>query len=188
MFSLTHIDDSWTLLLDRDGVINVEKNNDYIFSWNEFKFYPYSLEALAILATIFPRICIVTNQKGVGKGLMTASTLADIHSKMIASILAAGGRIDKIYYCSDVEDASPNRKPQPGMALQAKADFPAIDFSKTIVVGNRPSDMRFGRNAGVYTAYIDTTHPDTVNPHPDIDIRYKDLLAFAHACKAAKKM
>jgi D-glycero-D-manno-heptose 1,7-bisphosphate phosphatase len=188
MFSLTHIDDRWSLLLDRDGVINVEKNNDYILHWNEFQFYSYSLKALALLATIFPRICIVTNQKGVGKGLMTTEALATIHTNMITAIQQAGGRIDKIYYCSDLEDTSPNRKPQPGMAFQAKADFPAIDFSKTIMVGNRPSDMRFGRNAGVHTVYLDTTHPETTNPHPDIDVRYPHLLAFAEACKAAKEL
>lgn len=188
MLSLTHIDHSWALLLDRDGVINVEKDNDYILHWNEFHFYPYSLDALAILAKIFPTICVVTNQKGVGKGIMTIDSLTEIHTNMIASIHHAGGRIDKIYYCTDVENDSPNRKPQPGMAFQAKKDFPAIDFSKTIMVGNRPSDMRFGRNAGVYTVYLNTTHPETAVPHPDIDLRFENLLAFAQACEAAKKM
>ncbi|MFX8836773.1 hypothetical protein ABTM80_19625, partial [Acinetobacter baumannii] len=63
---------------------------------------------------------------------MTIDSLTEIHTNMIASIYHAGGRIDKIYYCTDVENDSPNRKPQPGMAFQAKKDFPAIDFSKTI--------------------------------------------------------
>lgn len=188
MLSLSHIDTSWSLLLDRDGVINVEKDNDYILHWNEFHFYPDSLEALAILAQIFPIICIVTNQKGVGRGLMTSAALAEIHTNMVTTIQHAGGRIDKIYYCTDIENDSPNRKPQPGMASQAKADFPIIDFSKTIMVGNRPSDMRFGRNAGVHTVYLNTTHPETPVPHPDIDLRFENLLAFAQACAAAKKM
>jgi histidinol-phosphate phosphatase family protein len=188
MLSLSHIDASWSLLLDRDGVINVEKDNDYILHWDEFHFYPESLTALAILANIFPTICIVTNQKGVGKGLMTTATLTEIHNNMTAAIVNTGGRIDKIYYCTDLENDSPNRKPQPGMAFQAKADFPKIDFAKTIMVGNRPSDMRFGRNAGAHTVYLDTTHPETTNPHPDIDLRFENLLAFANACVAAKKM
>ncbi len=188
MISLTQIDESWSLILDRDGVINVEKDNDYILSRNEFILYPYSLEALQILAGLFGRIVIATNQKGVGKGLMTEADLQEIHADLLLQVTASGGRIDQIYYCTDLDDASPNRKPQPGMALQAQADFPEMNFQKTIMVGNRPSDMRFGRNAGVHTVYLTTTHPETPFPHPDIDLRYAHLLSFAQACLAAKKM
>ena len=64
MFSLKHIDSSWTLFLDRDGVLNVEKKEDYIRHWDEFQFYPEALEALPILAKTFDKIVITTNQKG----------------------------------------------------------------------------------------------------------------------------
>ncbi|MES2003540.1 MAG: HAD-IIIA family hydrolase [Bacteroidota bacterium] len=181
MLDLSQINSSWTLFLDRDGVINHDKDNDYIRNWEEFRLYDTTLEAIAILAAKFPRIVITTNQKGVGKGLMTVNDLDNIHTKMRAKITEAGGRIDKVYYCADLSDDSVNRKPNPGMAFQAQADFPAIDLSRSIIVGNRISDMGFGRNAGMHTVFLATTHPETPFPDPLIDLRFDDLLAFAKA-------
>jgi histidinol-phosphate phosphatase family protein len=178
---LENIENSWTLFLDRDGVINHEKKLDYILHWNEFKFYDGVKEALQIFNTTFKIIVIVTNQKGVGKGLMTEDDLHTIHKKMIEEIHAGSGRIDKVYYCADLENDSPNRKPNHGMALQAKQDFSTIDFSKSIMVGNKLSDMEFGRNAGMHTVFLATTNPEVEFPHPFIDFRFDNLLAFAQA-------
>ncbi len=187
MFSLAPIDTSWTLFLDRDGVLNYEKKEDYIRNWTEFRFYEGVPEAIASLNEIFSRIVIVTNQKGIGKGLMTAEDLNNIHNPMLQAIEKEGGKIDHIYYCPDLADDSPNRKPQAGMAFQAKSDFPEIDLSKSIMVGNRMSDMKFGRNAGMHTVFLATTHPDTPYPDPMIDLRFNHLMAFAEACIHAKK-
>ncbi|MFY7963866.1 MAG: D-glycero-alpha-D-manno-heptose-1,7-bisphosphate 7-phosphatase [Chitinophagaceae bacterium] len=178
---LAKIDSSWTLFIDRDGVINHEKKADYILNWDEFVFYNGVKPAMKILNKKFGIIVMVTNQKGVGKGLMTMDDLQLIHTNMTCEILEAGGRIDKIYYCSDVNNDSYNRKPNPGMALQAKIDFPTIDFSKSIMVGNKLSDMEFGRNAGINTVFLATTNPETPFPHPAIDVRFNDLLAFTKA-------
>lgn len=181
MLDLKKIDRSWTLFLDRDGVINHDKDNDYIRDWNEFRFYDTTLEALAIIEKHFGRIVVTTNQKGVGKGLMSVADLDNIHANMLGMIQEKGGRIDKVYYCSDLSDDSVNRKPNPGMAHQAKADFAEIDLSKSMIIGNRISDMGFGRNAGIYTVFVATTHPETPFPNPLIDLRFDDLLAFAKA-------
>lgn len=181
MLDLQKIDKSWTLFLDRDGVINHDKDNDYIYNWGEFLFYDDNLAALATVSNHFNRIIIVTNQKGVGRGLMSVEDLADIHDNMVAAIQKAGGHIDKIYYCPDLADDSPNRKPNAGMAFQAKQDFPEIDFSKSIIVGNRISDMGFGRNAGMHTVFVATTHPETAFPDPLIDLRFESLASFAKA-------
>ena len=178
-FSL--INEEWTLFLDRDGVINVEKNEDYIRQWAEFQFYPESLLALPLLANKFPRIIITTNQKGVGKGLMTEEDLKDIHFNMVEQIESVNGRIDHIYYCTDLDNDSPNRKPQAGMAFQAAAQFPLIQLDKSIMVGNRMSDMEFGRNAGMHTVFLATTHPETVFPDTKIDYRFDNLFQFAKA-------
>ena len=176
-----HITEDWTLFLDRDGVINHEKKDDYIRNWSEFKFYPESLTALPLLAQKFSRIIITTNQKGIGKGWMTDADVALIHDNMTQYIIELGGRIDAIFYCSDLDNASYNRKPQPGMAFQAKEKFPSIDFSKSIMVGNRMSDMEFGRNAGMHTVYLATTNPEAPYPDTKIDDRYDHLLQFAQA-------
>lgn len=181
MLDLKKIDRSWTLFLDRDGVINHDKDNDYIRDWNEFRFYDTTLDALAIIAKHFGRIVVTTNQKGVGKKLMSVADLDNIHANMLTMIQEKGGRIDKVYYCSDLSDDSINRKPNPGMAHQAQADFAEIDLAKSMIVGNRISDMGFGRNAGIYTVFVATTHPETDFPHPLIDLRFDDLLAFAKA-------
>jgi histidinol-phosphate phosphatase family protein len=180
-FNLEEINKDWTLFLDRDGVINIEKNEDYIRNWDEFQFYDESLAALALLAPKFKTIVITTNQKGIGKGLMTHANLASIHKNMLTSIEQHGGRIDHIFYCPDLDNDAPNRKPQPGMAFQAKEQFPHIQFENSIMVGNRMSDMKFGRNAGLYTIFVATTHPDTPFPDPHIDLRFDNLLAFAKA-------
>jgi histidinol-phosphate phosphatase family protein len=181
MLGNLHITKDWTLFLDRDGVINHEKKEDYIRNWSEFKFYTESLAALPLLAQKFNQIIITTNQKGIGKGLMTDADLALIHENMINQIIELGGRIDAIYYCPDLDNLSINRKPQPGMAFQAKAAFPSINFNQSIMVGNRMSDMEFGRNAGMHTVYLATTHPEAPFPDTKIDYRYDNLLQFAKA-------
>ena len=181
MFGNIHITEDWTLFLDRDGVINHEKKEDYIKNWSEFKFYSESLAALPLLAQKFNRIIITTNQKGIGKGLMSDADLNLIHLNMTNQIIQLGGRIDAIFYCSDLDNLSYNRKPQPGMAFQAKDKYPSIDFSKSMMVGNRMSDMEFGRNAGMQTVYLATTNPEAPFPDTKIDYRYDNLLQFAQA-------
>jgi len=171
----------WTLFLDRDGVINHEKKEDYIRNWSEFKFYVESLTALPLLAQKFSRIIIVTNQKGIGKGWMTDNDLEMIHQHMTQQIIELGGRIDAIFYCSDLDNLSYNRKPQPGMAFQAQEEFPSIDFSKSVMVGNRMSDMEFGRNAGMHTIYLATTNPEAPFPDTKIDYRFDNLFQFVQA-------
>jgi histidinol-phosphate phosphatase family protein len=180
-FQLSNINSTWTLFLDRDGVINVEKNNDYVKTWEEFSFYPESLEALPLLRNFFKIIVITTNQKGVGKGIMTEDALLNIHQNMMDQIQIIGGGIDHIFYCTDLDNDSPNRKPQPGMAYQAKELFPLIDLQKSIMVGNRMSDMQFGRNAGMHTVFLATTHPETPFPDDNIDHRFANLLDFTQA-------
>ena len=181
MFDLQLIDKSWTLFLDRDGVLNHEKKDNYVLSWEQFRFLDGVKEALKIVNEQFGIIVIITNQRCIGKGLLSVEELHLIHSNMIQEIVMAGGRIDKIYFCPDLNNDSTDRKPNLGMAKQAKHDYPAIDFSKTIMVGNKLSDMEFGRNAGTKTVFIASTNPDTPFPHSLIDLRFISLSAFAEA-------
>src|SRR5882724_5843407 len=141
MIPFEHIDNNWTLFLDRDGVINVEKEGSYIFHYGEFVFYEGVPEALRRCAAVFGHIVVVTNQRGVGKEMMTAADLQDIHDRMVAAIELAGGRISRIYYADSLDNAHPLRKPQPGMAFSAQRDLQGIDLSRSIMVGNNLSDM-----------------------------------------------
>ncbi len=178
---LRTIDKSWTLFIDRDGVINHEKKDEYILSWDEFRFYDEVTDALQEFDKKFGHVIIISNQRGVGRQLMTEEALIDIHNNMQAGIVKAGGRIDKIYYCTSTDSKDICRKPNPGMAFLAKKDVPGIDLSKAIMVGNKPSDMLFGRYAGVYTVFVRTTNPDQPLPHPDIDLAFESLADFAKA-------
>jgi len=169
------IDETWTLFLDRDGVINKKIDNDYVKSWEEFEFLPDTLNALRFISNFFGTIVVVTNQQGIGKKLMTKDNLNDIHDKMLEEIEAADGRIDRVYYCPDLADEeSPCRKPEIGMALWAKRDFPDIDFKKSIMIGDSPSDLKFGINKGMKTFLItqDQKAVDSSN------FVVKDLLEF----------
>jgi D-glycero-alpha-D-manno-heptose 1-phosphate guanylyltransferase len=179
--ALKAVDKSWTLFIDRDGIINHEKKEDYIRNWQEFQFYDGAKDAFKIFNNSFGKIIVISNQRGVGKGLMTEEDLISINKTMKEEIEAAGGRIDVIYYCTSTDNKHPERKPNPGMAFRAKADEPSIDLSRSVMIGNKLSDMRFGRHAGIYTVFIASTNPETAFPHPDIDLRFETIAAFAKA-------
>ena len=175
------INKDWTLFLDRDGVINEDKDGSYIFSPDEFVFTKDAPALFKTLAEKFKHTIVITNQRGVGRELMTEEALKAIHQKMTHEIKQAGGNIDAIYYCTSIYNDHPLRKPNPGMAAKAKANFPGIDLSKSIMVGNNPSDMQFGRNAGMYTVFLKTTRPNQPLPHPDIDLAFDSLSDFVKA-------
>jgi D-glycero-D-manno-heptose 1,7-bisphosphate phosphatase len=177
MINLSAIDKTWTLFLDRDGVINHEKHLDYIHTWEEFKFYDGAKVAIQIFTQKFNRIIIVTNQKGIGKGVTKIEDVKTIHQNMVKDIEAVGGKIDAVYFCPDLE--SPNRKPNPGMGLQAAKDFTDIDLSKAIMVGNTLSDMHFGRNLGIKNIFLTTTRPGVNTSDESIDAVYPSLISFA---------
>jgi D-glycero-D-manno-heptose 1,7-bisphosphate phosphatase len=168
-----------TLFLDRDGVINDEIRDSYVLTPDMFRFSEGVLTAMPLLAKHFDRIIIVTNQRCIGRGLLTIAGLNEIHHRMQLEIQQHGGRIDQIYFCPDVESSSPCRKPSGGMGLQAQQDFPEIDFRKSVMVGNTLSDMQFGKDLGMQTVFIPSTRPDIPFPHPLIDQRYQNLLQFA---------
>ncbi|MEO7394544.1 MAG: HAD-IIIA family hydrolase [Chitinophagaceae bacterium] len=178
---LKNIDSTWTIFLDRDGVINEDKVGSYIFNADEFVFMKGAPELFKKLAEKFGHIIVVTNQRGVGRGLMSQDDLTTIHKKMTMAVSDVGSKIDNIYFASSENNNDPLRKPNPGMAFMAIRDFPSINFSKSIMVGNKHSDMLFGKNAGMYTVFLATTNPEVQFPHPDIDLRFDLLQDFVKA-------
>src|ERR1700712_1848005 len=182
-FDLSQIDRSWTLFLDRDGVINYEIQGTYVRNREEFIFYPQAPENIAYFNKRFQHVILATNQRGITKGIMSLEDLQDIHSNMIEQIEAVNGKIDRIYFCLDIDDHSPCRKPNPGMALQAALDYPEIDLQKSVMVGNNLSDMLFGRNAGMKTVFLKTTNPDRKLPNEFIDLDFEDLHEFTNSLR-----
>lgn len=180
------IDKGWTLFLDRDGVINLHYPNDYVKTWDEFYFLEGTLDALTRLSKIFRRIIVVTNQQGVGRGLMSHDDLEYIHAEMLKEVRKHGGRIHAIYTATELveDDVKQMRKPNIGMAKRAKQDFPEIDFSKSIIVGDSVSDMEFGRNAGMITVFVGDTHKLNEQQRLRIDIYTESISTFADAMQA----
>jgi histidinol-phosphate phosphatase family protein len=139
-----------TLFLDRDGVVNVWLPGDYVKSWDEFRFNEGFLDFIGRYSSRFRHIFIVTNQRGVGRGLMSVEQLEEIHSRMMDTISRAGGRIDRIYFSTAVDDSDPMRKPNPGMALKAAEEFPDVRLDRSLMIGDQLSDRRFAQNCGMH--------------------------------------
>lgn len=172
------------LFLDRDGVLNRQIIGGYVTRVEEFEFLPGVLEALTYLSTKFQYIFIVTNQQGIGKGFFTEDDLTDIHGYMLDNIIAAGGKIDKIYYCPALEkDDSVFRKPRTGMGQQALSEFPDVDINKSVMVGDSVSDMQFGRGLGLTTVFLTKGRLPDESLKPDVDKFYTDLSEYAQALK-----
>lgn len=174
----------WTLFLDRDGVINKRIANDYVLEWKQFEFLPGVLDALKKLSEIFERLVIVTNQQGIGKGYMTETDLLKIHSHMIAAIEEHGGKIDAIYFSPFLKESKHHtRKPNVGMGLKAKKDFPGIDFKKSVMAGDSQSDMEFGHKLGMINVLIREEKEIARHHHEIVSYNFPDLKAFADFLK-----
>ena len=165
------------LFLDRDGVLNVLRPNDYVKCPDELELLPGVKEAMALLRKHYDLILIVTNQQGIGKGLMTEADLAAVHAKLQQEL---DNTVDRIYYCPELERAhSFRRKPNIGMALQARHDYPELRLKESIMVGDSMTDMLFGRRAGMQTVLVgDNSDVWQRQPHL-VDRRYPTLLDYA---------
>lgn len=171
-----NINKDWSLFLDRDGVINVKRDNDYVKNLDEFIFIDGAKNAVSKLSGIFKRIVIVTNQQGIGKGLMTESNLEEIHGYMMKEIENAGGKIDQAYFAPQLkQENSIFRKPNIGMGALAKRDFQEINFSKSVLIGDSESDIEFGINLGMVTVFLQNGRNETTKA----DFVFNDLKEVA---------
>ena len=143
------VDQFSTILLDRDGTINRLRPGDYVKTWAEFEFLPGVLETLARWTAAGKDIYIITNQRGVGKGLMSPEDLRDVHARMCTAIGKAGGRIDGIYCCTALDKDDPRRKPQTGMFRELLSDHPSVRPQDCLMVGDSDSDMAFAAACGI---------------------------------------
>ncbi len=145
-----------TLFLDRDGVINRRLVDAYVGTMDEFEFLPGVLDTIPFLNSFFDFLVVVSNQQGIGKGLMTHDDVKNIHNNMTASIVLKGGKIDAVFYCPHLKNVACRcRKPEPGLALQALFQFPEIDFRHSLMVGDSGSDIQFGERLGMHTVLVE---------------------------------
>ena len=128
------------VVLDRDGVIN-EDSGEFIKSVSEWRPIPGSLEGIAALHRAGFKVVVVTNQSGVGRGLLTEAVLLDIHRHMRAAVEQAGGALAGIYYCPHTPDAGCEcRKPRVGLLRRVESEL-QCSLERVPFVGDRSSDV-----------------------------------------------
>jgi D-glycero-D-manno-heptose 1,7-bisphosphate phosphatase len=149
-----------TVLLDRDGVLNRKPPRaEYVSRWKDFEWLPGAQTALRLLRENGYRVVVISNQAGIGRGMMTDEDLAAIHHAMAAQASAAGGRIDAIYYCPHDWDAGCEcRKPRPGMLFRAQREL-TLDLSRTFFIGDDERDAAAAESAGCPFAMISEERP-----------------------------
>lgn len=143
------------IFLDRDGVI-IENREHYVRCWSDVSFIPGALTALRLLGGIDVSIVIVTNQALVGKGIITLEQAIGINRRVVAEVVAAGGRIDAAYLCPHRPDENCDcRKPKPGMLLQAARELD-LDLSRSLMIGDAITDMQAAQAAGAQAVLVKT--------------------------------
>jgi len=175
------------VILDRDGVLNRELPGlQLVRTPAEMHWLPGALEGLALLRRANQRVSIVTNQSGVGRGLMSGDALGAIHQRMRDEAEAAGGLIHEILYCTHTpEDACECRKPAPAL-LRAAIARSGINAAETVALGDAERDLVAGWVAGVQTALVRTGKGKATEARLrglGVGV-YDDLLSFAHAIAA----
>lgn len=143
------------IFFDRDGIINKRKTDDYVLSYDEFFFEEGFFEIFKFIKERGYLAIVITNQQGIGKGLMSETDLEDIHGKMQEDIKAATGYVfDDIFFCGDLAGSgSERRKPEPGMLLEAIAKW-GIDPGLSFMIGDSESDVKAANAAGVGAIFI----------------------------------
>jgi D-glycero-D-manno-heptose 1,7-bisphosphate phosphatase len=155
------------VFLDRDGTLNVRPpEHDYVTSPDDFAWIPGAVEGVATLARSGYVLTVVSNQRGVGRGLVSREVLGEIERRMQRDLAAEGCSIERFRYCFHTdEEGCDCRKPRPGMILGLSEELD-LDLGSSWVIGDAPSDVAAGRAAGCLTALVGggTAEADLVAP------------------------
>jgi D-glycero-D-manno-heptose 1,7-bisphosphate phosphatase len=148
--------------LDRDGVLNKKMpEGHYVTRWSEFEVLPGVVEAIRHLNEAGILVIVVSNQRGIAKGLYTANDVEDMHTRFQSLLNTYGAHIDRFYFCPHDKVECDCRKPRPGMFEQARRDFPTLHAKTSVMIGDSHSDIEFGRQLGMLTIWIEgnKAHP-----------------------------
>jgi D-glycero-D-manno-heptose 1,7-bisphosphate phosphatase len=157
------------VFLDRDGVLNARPpEHEYVMSADQFDWLPGAREAVVQLKRAGWKVAVVSNQRGVARGLVSPETLAEIEERMQAD-LGPGAALDGFFYCPhDLDESCDCRKPRPGLIVRAAAEL-GVEPGGSWMIGDDESDIAAGRAAGCSTILIapdcdSTDAPDLVEP------------------------
>lgn len=171
--------------IDRDGVINEERN--YVYRIEDFLLLPSVVEGLAVLRDSGYLLIVVTNQAGIARGYYSQAAMDRLHCHLRATLADKGVKLDAIYFCphhpqgsvSDLAMDCACRKPAPGMLLQAAHDFD-LDLPSSVLIGDKLSDVLAGQQAGVgRTVLVETGHALEQSARAQADFVASNLLAAA---------
>ena len=143
------------VFLDRDGVINEKPlPGEYVTAWEQFRIIPAAVDWIRLFNALDLLVVIVTNQRGIARGLMTINDLEEIHRRMLDDLSAAGAHVDRVLYCPHEEGSCECRKPKPGLVLRAQSEL-GIDLSRSIMIGDSDRDEELARCCGLRFVRVD---------------------------------
>jgi D-glycero-D-manno-heptose 1,7-bisphosphate phosphatase len=153
------------VFLDRDGVLNSKfADVGYISRWEQMNILPGVEQAIAQLNASGRTVIVVTNQRGIAKGLCSEAGLLELHNRLRDHLVAHGAHLDAIYYCPHDDGECNCRKPLPGMFEQAFRDFPGADAQNSLMIGDSLADIEAGARLGMRTVLI----TDRANLTPEL--------------------
>lgn len=165
------------VILDRDGTVVVDRH--YLSEPADLEFLPGAADGLRRFYEHGYRLVVITNQSGIGRGMFSLQQLHDVHQRFRTMVADAGARIDEIYFCPHVpEDNCPCRKPRLGLLVRAASEL-HFDPAKAIVIGDKASDIQFGRGAGATTILIASEQDNDICRKVRPDFVMADLAAAA---------
>lgn len=140
---------------DRDGIVNRRILGGYVTKPEEFEFLPDFIPLFQLVQAHGYFTAVITNQQGIGKGLMTEEDLSEVHKYMQINLLKLTDKsFDAVYYCGDLHQAmSYRRKPNPGMIFEAIAEH-SLDPGTSFMLGDSISDVQAGKSAGCTTILV----------------------------------
>lgn len=142
------------VFLDRDGVINVKLPEDcYVTRWDEFQFLPPIVDWVRLFNALDFLVIVVTNQRGVARGLVRPEDLDEIHRNMIARLAEQGARIDDVFFCPHDRGACDCRKPAPGMVRAAQQKWD-IDLAGSLMIGDSEVDRGLAEACGLRFVHV----------------------------------
>jgi D-glycero-D-manno-heptose 1,7-bisphosphate phosphatase len=178
---------SGAVFVDRDGVI-VRNRPDYVKSWPEVEILPGALAGLRLLAFAGQRVFVITNQSAIGRGVIGAGAVDQIHARLSGAVAAAGGWIEAFLVCPHApDDRCPCRKPGPGLLHRARDRY-GIDLRASCVVGDHSSDVAAASAAGCRSILVLSGRTPTADANVGAHHVVPDLLAAARLiCEAEEE-
>jgi D-glycero-D-manno-heptose 1,7-bisphosphate phosphatase len=159
------------IVLDRDGTIIVDRH--YLADPDALELKPGAAAGLRRMSDMGFRLVIITNQSGIARGIFSSSRLEEIHARLTQMLHSVGVRLDGIYFCPHAPgDRCGCRKPKLGLMQRASEEL-GFDMSEAIVIGDKESDVEFGRRAGAVTLLIGKPQspvPSTAADHVVADL------------------